>query len=157
MVRYKNSLSFSNSRRKLSQLIPVAWNPRRLTEKQAADLKKSLEKFDLAEVPVINTDNTIIAGHQRVKILYSLHGDAEIDVRIPNRLLTAAEVKEYNIRSNKNTGEFDYDVLANNFDVDDLLEWGFTADELSIELEEEPEKKPKEIKCPECGCVFEPK
>lgn len=133
----KDKLSFINGRRKLSELVPASWNPRQLTEKQAKDLRKSLEKFDLAEVPVVNLDGMIIAGHQRTKILFQLHGDMEIDVRLPSRLMTEAEVKEYNVRSNKNTGEWDFDLLANNFDLDELLDWGFTEDELKLDLESE--------------------
>ena len=49
---------------------------------------------------------------------------------MPNKKLTKAEFKEYNIRSNKNTGEFDFDLLANNFEIDELLEWGFDESEL---------------------------
>ena len=75
--------------RKLSDLIPVSYNPRSLSAKQAKDLKKSLLKFSLAEIPVINLDNTILAGHQRCKILAQIENkDFEIDVRVPNRQLT---------------------------------------------------------------------
>ena len=130
-------LSFSNSTRKLSELKGADWNPRQLTKKQADDLKKSLQKFDLAEVPVVNLDGMIIAGHQRTKILSQLHGDIEIDVRVPSRLMTEDEVKEYNVRSNKNTGEWDFDLLANNFELEDLLDWGFTEEELRLDLEPE--------------------
>jgi DNA modification methylase len=132
MSKTKEKLRFQNAKRKLSELIPTEWNPRRLTEKQAEDLKKSLEKFDLAEVPVINLDGTIIAGHQRTKILHQLYGDIEIDVRIPSRQMSEAEVKEYNVRSNKNTGEWDFDLLANNFELEDLIDWGFSENELAF-------------------------
>jgi DNA modification methylase len=135
-----NKLTFINARKKLSELIPADWNPRRLTDKQAKDLKASLKKFDLAEVPVVNLDNLIIAGHQRVKILYELHGDIEIDIRIPSRLMTDEEVKEYNIRSNKNSGEWDFDLLKDHFDVSDLVDWGFNPDEFDIsDIQNDPE------------------
>lgn len=125
-------LKWTTAKRKIKDLIPYEHNPRILRDEQAKELRRSLERFDLAEIPAINTDNTIIAGHQRLKIL-SLLGRAnkEIDVRIPNRKLTGDEVQEYNIRSNKNTGDWDYDKLANNFDIDDLLDWGFTEKELA--------------------------
>ena len=79
------------------------YNPRKLTEKQYQNLKDSLEKFGLAEIPAVNTDNLVLAGHQRLKVLTDLFGkDHAIDVRVPNRKLTDAEAKEYNVRSNKN-------------------------------------------------------
>ena len=62
-------LEWHNEKRKLKQLIQFEKNPRYLTEKQKEDLQKSLQKFNLAELPVINTDNKICAGHQRIKIL----------------------------------------------------------------------------------------
>lgn len=126
-------MEWHNERRKISELVPFPRNPRRLTEKQAADLKASLVKFNLAEIPVINADNTIIAGHQRLKILALLgRGKEEIDVRVPDRQLTPDEVAEYCVRSNKNTGEWDFDVLANQFELNALLDWGFLETELGM-------------------------
>jgi len=50
----------------------------------------------------------------------------------PSRLLTDKEVEELNIRLNKNTGNWDFDALANGFEVPDLLEWGFDERELQL-------------------------
>lgn len=81
----------------------------------------------------------------------------EVDVYIPDRDLTEAEVDELNIRLNKNTGTWDYDLLANEFELSDLIDWGFTSEELlgsidddiSITSKDETEKEKK--KCPHCG------
>ena len=125
-------MKWHNEKRKLSELIPYEMNPRQLTVEQHKHLTASLKKFDLAEVPAINTDNTIVAGHQRTRILAELHGlDYEIDVRVPDKKLTKADFEEYLIRSNLNTGEFDMDVLSG-FDEMKLLEWGFSEDELQF-------------------------
>lgn len=119
-------LKFHNEKRKINDLIPYESNPRKLTEKQFDDLKKSLEKFDLAEIPVIDIDNKIVAGHQRLVVLKALgRGEEEIDVRIPSRKLTEEEFQEYLIRSNKNTGQWDWDMLGNVFDLEKLQDWGF--------------------------------
>lgn len=127
----KIKLEFHTEQRIINDLIPFEHNPRRLTEMQKEKLQASLEKFGLAEIPVINTDNVLCAGHQRVALLKVLgKGDEDIDVRVPNRLMTEAEVKEYNIRSNKNTGEWDDDILANVFDQEDLIDWGFEKHEV---------------------------
>lgn len=120
-----------NEKRRVNELIPYEHNPRQMTEKQVEDLKASLQKFNLVEVPAINTDNMILAGHQRMKILQLLgRGDEEIDVRVPSRTLTPDEVREYNIRSNANTGSFDFGVLANSFGFEELVDWGFDKKEL---------------------------
>ena len=130
MINKKSKLEWHTEKRKIKDLIPFEGNPRQMTEKQNEDLKKSLEKFDLVEIPAIDTDNKIIAGHQRLRILQALgRGGEEIDVRMPSRKLTDKEFREYNLRSNKNVGEFDLDVLAN-FEEDLLIDVGFDSEEL---------------------------
>ena len=140
-------LKWFNDTAKLKDLIPYEDNPRILTDKQRADLRKSLEKFDLAEVPAIDTDDTIIAGHMRIDILKELNGtDYEIDIRRPNRPLTKKEREEYLIRSNKNTGEWDFGKIQN-FDMGELEEWGFGKEELVLKMDTpalDPESEPTE-------------
>lgn len=55
-------LAWHTEQRKVNELIPWEGNPRQMTEKQAQDLKKSLEKMNLMSIPVIDTDNKIISG-----------------------------------------------------------------------------------------------
>lgn len=134
----KEKLIWHTEKRKVKDLIPYERNPRQMTDKQKADLEESLKKFNLVEIPAINTDNTIIAGHMRLKIMMVLgRGEEEIDVRAPNRKLNQKELEEYNIRSNKNTGEWDWNMLGN-FDEELLSDIGFTGDELDniFKLEE---------------------
>lgn len=128
-------LKWTTEQRKVKDLTFYEFNPRNLSKNQAKQLQASIDKFDLVEIPAIDRDgkNTIVAGHQRVGILLALgRGEEEIDVRVPNRKLTESEFKEYNVRSNKNTGDWDWDMLANHFDNDDLLNIGFTDKELGI-------------------------
>lgn len=123
-------LKWHTEKRKVNELLPYEGNPRQMTEKQKKDLEKSLKKFDLVEIPAIDTDNKIIAGHQRIKIMQMLgKGEETIDVRVPNRKLTEEEFKEYNLRSNKNVGEWDWDMLAN-YDERILEDVGFDEKEL---------------------------
>lgn len=151
-------LEWSTVKRQVKELVPYEYNPRRLTEEKKELLRKSLEKYNLAEIPAINTDNVIIAGHQRIIVLMELgRGDEYIDVRIPNRTLTELEFKQYNITSNVPTGEWDLDILNRIFGDVDLLELGLNvadiplpADHLPAELqsEEEPEFDPVPPKDP---------
>jgi DNA modification methylase len=123
-------LNWNTEKRKVKNLVPYEPNPRKLPDEQAEKLKESLTKFNLVEIPAIDTDNKIIAGHQRIKILLLLgRGDEEIDVRVPNRKLTETEFKEYNLRSNKNTGEWDFNLLAD-FDESFLKDVGFSSEDL---------------------------
>jgi len=163
------SLIWTTEKRSVKELIPLPYNPRKLTDKQRKDLEESLRKFNLVEIPVVNTDGKIIAGHQRVMILMALgRGDEMIDVRVPNRMLTEAEVKEYNVRSNKNTGEWDLEVLKANFDLNELLTWGFSRDEFHdlglvipefnpVDESDQPRLDEKKmVICPKCGHEFTP-
>lgn len=136
-------LTWRTEKRKVNDLLPYSKNPRQISKEQMAQLKKSLKKFGLVEVPAIDIDGKIVAGHQRVKALQLLgHGQSEIDVRIPNRKLTKEEFDQYLISSNKITGDWDFEVLKA-FDLDMLLDIGFDKKELediwqeNLEVEED--------------------
>lgn len=127
----KQKLSWTTEKRKVKDLIPFDRNPRILSDFQKEKLKQSLEKFNLVEIPVIDIDNKILAGHQRVKILSILgRSDEEIDVRIPNRKLTKEEFEEYNLRSNIQNGEWDFEALKG-LEIETLMEAGFSDADLS--------------------------
>ncbi|MBJ6109444.1 DNA modification methylase [Hymenobacter sp. BT523] len=113
-------LEWHNAKRQVRELVPYEYNPRILEEAGRARLLASIQKFNLAEVPAVNLDNVVLAGHQRLRILLDLgRGDELIDVRMPNRLLTELEVKEYNVTSNVGAGVWDYQSLLDNFaDID---------------------------------------
>ena len=129
-------LEWYNEKRKVKDLVPFEFNPRKLTEEKKQLLINSIEKFNLAEVPAINLDNVIIAGHQRIKVLMEIgRGDEEIDVRVPNRLLTDKEFKEYNITSNVPVGFWDVDVLEEHFQDIDLEALGLLTDDIQVPLE----------------------
>ena len=111
---------------KVKDLVKLDFNPRKITAVKQKKLLESLNKFNLVEIPAINTDYKIIGGNQRITaLLLAGRGDEEIDVRFPNRKLTEIEVKEYSIISNTHAGEFDFEVLDLEFSEIDLPELGF--------------------------------
>jgi DNA modification methylase len=120
---------------RLDELTDYYKNPRSLSEKEFKQLKTSLEKFGMIDKPIVNADSahTIIGGHQRKHVLEAT-GVKECECWIPDRELSDKEVEELNIRLNKNTGSWDFDVLANEFELDDLLDWGFDKQELDLDL-----------------------
>ena len=76
-------LTWHTEKRVVSKLIPNDKNPRVMSPKQIEDLKKSLKKFNLVEIPVIDTDNQVLAGHQRLMVLKLLgREDEKIEVRV---------------------------------------------------------------------------
>ena len=160
-------LEWCNEKRKVKELVPYEFNPRILTEEKKERLIKSIEKFNLAEVPAINTDNKIIAGHQRIKVLMLLdRGEEVIDVRVPNRSLTEEEFKQYNITSNISAGFWDTDVLEEHFADIDLEELGLYVgdielpedlipEELNTEEESDFEPEPPEEPITAKGDIYE--
>lgn len=123
-------LIWKTEKRKVKDLIAYQKNPRVLLDAKAEVLKESLTKFNLVEIPVVDSHNTIIAGHQRIKVMILLgRSEEEIDVRVPNRPLTEKEFQEYNLRSNVDIGEWDWNLLKG-YEIDDLLKVGFNENEL---------------------------
>jgi len=131
---------------KIAELNPAEYNPRRMTNKQYEDLKNSLEKFGLVDPIIINSDNTVVGGHQRLRIMRELGAEFVPVVRVN---LSKEDEKELNIRLNKNTGEFDLDVLANNFEVDELKDWGFKDVELGFNIDKIVEGNTEDDHIPE--------
>jgi hypothetical protein len=131
--------------RKLSDLKEYPHNPRVITKKGLVDLKRSIDKFGIAEPIIVNTEGTIIGGHARYQVLKS-NGTKEIDVYVPERELSEDEYRELNVRLNKNiAGEWDFDILANEFELPDLIDWGFETSEFDLpktEIEEDEAEDP---------------
>ena len=151
-------LSWRTEQRRVKDLLPFKQNPRKMSPKQIVDLTKSLKKFNLVEIPAIDTDDKIIAGHQRIAVMQLLgRGEEMIDVRVPSRPLTESEYKEYLLTSNAVHGSWDYEMLAEYFDIDTLIESGLDdqdisrafADTLEVDDDEfDVEKELKAIKKP---------
>jgi len=138
-------LSWTTVQKSVNSLVPQEVNPRIISDKQMLDLKRSLKKYNLVEIPAIDTDGTILAGHQRIKALQLLgRGGDLIDVRIPNRKLTEEEAKEYLIASNKLGGDWDFNLLKS-FDLGTLEFAGFNDIELTKIFDQDKEVKEEEF------------
>lgn len=123
-------LKWTTVQKRVDDLIPQEVNPRIITNKQMSDLKKSLQKYNLVEIPAIDLIGRILAGHQRIKAMQLLNRGSElIDVRVPNRKLTEAESKQYLIASNALGGDWDFEALKS-FNLDILTNAGF--DEMTL-------------------------
>ena len=114
------------------KLKPATYNPRQINTKQYNDLKKSIERFGLVDPIIVNKDNTVIGGHQRLKIIKSM-GEKTIGCIVLD--LNKEQERELNIRLNKNTGDFDFDILSSEFDIDELVDWGFKHIDLGLNID----------------------
>ena len=116
----------------INKLKPATYNPRQISTKQYNDLKKSIQKFDLVDPIIVNKDMTVVGGHQRLKICKELkYKDVDCVVLDLNK----EQERELNIRLNKSGGEFDMDILANEFDIDNLVDWGFKHIDLGLNID----------------------
>lgn len=96
----------------IGSLVPASYNPRKDLQPGDAEFEKirrSIEEFGYVEPVIVNSDMTIIGGHQRVKVLSAL-GHSEIDCVIVQ--VDKTKEKALNIALNKITGEWDTASLA---------------------------------------------
>lgn len=125
----------------INQLISAEYNPRQLSQRQYQNLRNSIQRFGLVDPILINVNkdrkNIIIGGHQRVNIAKVLEIKKVPCVELD---LTLEQERELNIRLNQNTGDWDFDVLADNFDLDELMEFGFEEKDLKLDLFEVEEE-----------------
>ena len=139
----------------INSLNPAEYNPRQINNKQYEDLKASMEKFGCVDPIIININPerlyTVIGGHQRLKVLQDLGAEKVPTVSVN---LSEEDERELNIRLNKSGGDFDMDILANEFDIVDLKEWGFKDIELGFNIDKiDEESYTKKIEAP----IYEPK
>jgi len=133
-----SKITWHLEKRNIKDLKDFHKNPRKLSKKSFENLKTSLEKFGLIDKPIINTDNVLIGGHQRKNVLQKLNIQ-EIECYVPDHALNEKEMEELNIRLNKNIGEWDFDILANEWDTDDLVAYGFDTKDFDIQVPDLPE------------------
>lgn len=152
---------------KLNDLIPTENNPRQIKKDDFERLKKSVQSFpqmlDIREI-VVDENNRILGGHQRVKALLA-NGETEVNVKVVEGL-SEEEKREFVIRDNIQNGEWDFDVLANEWSDLDLQDWGILTaskwDESELndffQSDDSAQKEQEQhlIKCPECGHEFKP-
>lgn len=127
----------------ISELVGADYNPRKHNEVATEQLKQSIERFGLVDPIIVNSapdrKNIIIGGHFRWEVAKELGFETVpvVYVDIPD----IDKEKELNLRLNKNTGEFDWNLLAK-FDESLLSEIGFSSDELDsiFDIDIEPEK-----------------
>lgn len=86
-------------------------NPRKISGKEKAKLKKSMEMFGDFGIFLINETDDVIAGNQRLSVVMEIDPDTILDCK---RLIgfTEAELRAINIKDNTHAGEWDLDMLS---------------------------------------------
>jgi DNA modification methylase len=131
--------------RKISELKNWEDNPRTISKEAYQELKESIDDLGNFEPLVVNVDGTVIAGNQRLRV-HIENGDSEVEVSVPERELTEEEIKKIGIISNRHSGEWDMDKLANEFE-DVLEELGFDdlMPEVELDVEEDDYEEPEDL------------
>lgn len=96
---------------KTSELLEANYNPRKKlkpSDKEYQEIKRSIQEFGYVQPLIVNKDNTIIGGHQRLSVLKDL-GYEEIDVIKVD--VNKEQEKALNIALNKVTGRWDSKLL----------------------------------------------
>ena len=113
---------------KLSKIKGNPNNPRICKDDKFKKLVKSISEFPkmLELRPIIVDENFIVqGGNMRLKALQELKYKEIPDEWIKQVSdLTEEQKKEFIIKDNVGFGEWDFDDLANNWDVEQITEWG---------------------------------
>ena len=97
---------------KINSLIPASYNPRKKLKPGDAEyekIKNSITEFGYVDPIIVNSDMTIIGGHQRWSVLKALGYD-EVDCVVIE--IDKTKEKALNIALNKVTGEWNKELLA---------------------------------------------
>jgi hypothetical protein len=128
-------LTWTTETRRLGELVPWPRNPRQIRQDQARRLSESLDEFGQVDVIAVGPGGEVYNGHQRLNVWAEEHGpDMEVVVRVASRALTEKEREKLVVLLHRGaTGEWDFDVLANEFELGELLEWGFEERDFGFE------------------------
>ncbi len=158
----------------IEKLKAAEYNPRKdlkPEDEEYQKIKKSIIEFGYVEPIIVNSDMTVIGGHQRLKVLKDLNHH-NIECVIVD--LDKDKEKALNIALNKISGEWDYDKLEDLFSElkesnYDLTSTGFDEKEINkifkeaeeiinnneeVNLTEFSDDKFK-CQCPKCGFMFD--
>jgi ParB-like chromosome segregation protein Spo0J len=99
-------------------------NPRLIKDDKFLKLVQSLKDFpEMAKVRpiVVNQDFIVLGGNMRLKAMKEA-GWKDVPVEVVD--WTEQQQKEFIIKDNVGFGEWEWDILANEWEADDLEKWG---------------------------------
>ena len=130
---------------KLSAIKQNPNNPRSINKDKFNKLVKSIEEFprmlELRPI-VLNKDNIVLGGNMRLKACKQI-GLSEVPVVYADDL-TEEEQRQFIIKDNVGFGDWDWELLANEWDVSDLNDWGLDLPDMDVQVLEAEEDKYEE-------------
>ena len=121
-------------------------NPRLIKDDKFAKLVQSVKEFpEMLEIRpiVVNSDMVVLGGNMRLKACKEA-GIKEVPIIIADNL-TEEQQREFLIKDNVSGGEWDWNLLANEWDTEQLIDWGVDIPDFSIEEELEQKDLSSEI------------
>ena len=130
-------------------------NPRTISKDSKTKLVKSIKEFpEMLKIRpiVVDTDMVVLGGNMRL-LACKEAGLTEVYI-IKADELTESQKKEFIVKDNVGFGDWDWDVLANEWELDKLEEWGLDvgylsnteADEFYTKKIEAPKYEPSGVK-----------
>ena len=134
---------------KLSDIRPNPNNPRVIKDDKFKKLVKSIQDFpqmlELRPI-VVNDDMIVLGGNMRLKALEHLGIEETFIIKASD--LTDKQEQEFIIKDNVGYGEWDWEQLANEWDVEDLDQWGL---DLPLDFVKELEAEEDDFELPQDG------
>jgi ParB-like chromosome segregation protein Spo0J len=139
-------------------------NPRIIKDDKFNKLVKSIAEFpkmlQLRPI-VVDANNIVLGGNMRLKACKEA-GLKEVYI-IEAKNLTDSEQQQFIIKDNVGFGEWDWDALANEWDADNLKDWGLDVpkyndvnfEDIKSTEDREMDKQNKIVTCPKCLNKFE--
>lgn len=138
---------------KIGEVIPNPNNPRIIKDDKFKKLVQSIQDFpqmlELRPI-VVNDDMVVLGGNMRLRACKEA-GLKQVAI-IKASELTPEQEKEFIIKDNVGFGEWDWDMLANEWDTEQLTEWGMDLpidekidklkDDESLEFEQSVQLEP---------------
>lgn len=109
----------------INKIIPNKDNPRTIKDDKFKKLVKSIKEFpEMLEIRpiVVNNDMVVLGGNMRLKACKDAGLKEVFIIKAEN--LTEEQQKEFVIKDNVGFGEWDWEDLANDWDVNELEDWG---------------------------------
>jgi DNA modification methylase len=134
----------------ISVIKPNEENPRFITDQKFKKLVKSIKEFpQMLEVrPLVVDENfMVLGGNMRLKALKSA-GVFKVPIQ-QVKGWTDDQKKEFIIKDNVGYGEWDWDIVANDWDIQKLKDWGMDLPDFpdpELDAEEDDYEKPDDLK-----------
>jgi DNA modification methylase len=133
----------------IGELKPNPNNPRIIKDDKFKKLVQSIKDLpEMAEVRpiVVNTDMVVLGGNMRLKAMREA-GWKEVPIEVVD--WDEDKQRQFIIKDNVSGGEWDWEMLANQWDADELNEWGLDLPEFEqaqeLEAEEDDFEMPEEV------------